>query len=126
MSTRIECDKAGYEGVWIDFRERGWRFSDRRKVLESVSDFDTLGIILTYIDDWYMVDVDGKDVPFKPEVEVEFETDQKDGDGNPVMETKVVQNMDLFDDLDDTVTIPWIISAWFLAKYEAMSPLKET
>ncbi len=95
MAMRIDCSVDGYKKAWIDFREDRWRFKDRREILESTSDLKTLEIILGYIEDWSMKDVNGNQVPFDKDAGV-----------------------DLLDDLDDSKMIPWIIGAWFEAKVE--------
>jgi len=115
MPIRIEYEEPDYEGVWIEFRDQGWRFKDRRLVLSSFDDLETLRIILGYITAWHMLDVDKKKVPFKPTTTV--------GEGD---DAKEVLNLALFDDLDDKVIIPWVISAWFKAKYQSAEIPKES
>ena len=115
MPIRIEYDEPGYEGVWVEFRDRGWRFKDRRRILSSFSDLETLGIVLGYITDWHMLDVDTKEVPFEPTTTI--------GEGD---EAKEVPNLALFDDLDDILIVPWVISAWFMARRKATEVPKES
>jgi hypothetical protein len=102
MSIRIDCPEEKYETVWIDFREDGWPFKDRRRILQSVSDVDTLEIILSYIEGWHMLDVYGNEIPWDP------------GRG-----------VEILDELDDGIIIPWLIGAWFRAKSERASISKK-
>jgi len=115
VPIRIEYDKPDYEGVWVEFRDRGWRFKDRRRILSSFNDLETLEVVLGYITGWNMLDVDMKKVPFKPTATI--------GKGD---ETKEAPNLALFDDLDDVLIVPWVISAWFMARHKATEVPKES
>lgn len=102
MSLRIECPHDGYENVWVEFRDDRWPFKDRRAVLGSVSDADTLRVVLGYVTNWHLVDVDGKPVKFElPE---------------PTEEVPDPDPVDLLDNVDDTAIIGWLIGAWFEAR----------
>jgi len=94
MTIRIECDLEAFEKkkVWIDFRDDRWPFKDRRQVT-SLADDESLLVVASYIEDWSMVDVDGKAVPFDSE-----------------------KGLDNFLMLDDREMIPWVFSAWFQAR----------
>jgi len=118
MAIRVNCEAEGYEKCWIDFRDVGWRFKDRQRILRSTSDLETLEIILTYIEDWKMLDVDGKNIPFKKFIKIKG----KDEEDDPVEEL----NISLFDDLDDSIMIPFVISSWFEARSGGMTPKKVT
>lgn len=114
MPIRIEYERPDYEGVWVEFKDRGWRFKDRQRILSSFDDLETLKVVLGYITGWRMLDVDMKKVPFKPTVKV-----GKDD------EAKEVPNLALFDDLDEVV-VTWVINAWFRAKQKAIEVPKES
>lgn len=105
MAIRIEFgDVPTYENCWIDFREDKWIFKDRNSILNSVSDVGTLEIILSYVEDWYLLDVNGK--------EVKLPAKKRD--------------ISLFDYLDDQLIIPKIIGAWFEARVSRAALPKET
>ena len=93
MAIRIDCTAPGYEECWIEYREESWPFKDRRRILSSVSDIETLEIILGYITAWNLKDVDGKEVPFVPSI-------------------------DSLDNVDDTRLVSWIVASWFMARAE--------
>lgn len=114
MPVRINYDGPDYKGVWVEFRDKGWRFKDRRQILSSFNDLETLKIVLGYITNWHMLDVDMKEIPFEPTTTV--------GEGD---EAKEMPNLALFDDLDDILIVPWVISAWFMAKRKVVEVPKE-
>ena len=93
MTIRVECPHSEWDGVFIEFKSSGWTFGARRKITEATSDVVVLEEILKFIDNWNMLDVAGK--------EVKFELDK---------------GIELLDDLDDRVIVPWIIGAWFEAR----------
>ena len=93
MAIRIECNEEGWEKIWIDFRSKNWPFKDRRKMVAVLSDIVALPIILGYVEEWYMLDEKGKEVPL-----------DKD------------KGIEIFDELNDPVIIPWIISAFYQAR----------
>jgi len=93
MSIRIECPHS--EGVYIEFKETGWTFGARRKITEATSDVLVLQEILKFVDGWNLLDVDGKAIKFDIE-----------------------KGIELFDNVDDRLMIPWIIQAWFEARSE--------
>ena len=72
-------------------------------ILNSVSDLTTLEIILSYVDAWNLLDVNGKEVKL------------------PEKKRKVA----LFDYLDDQLIIPWIIGSWFEARISRSALPKE-
>ena len=84
---RIECDLPRYAGkVWVGFREDGWKFKDRRAILETTSDLVALNVIVGYVEEW--------------EVGVPFVS----GGG-----------IDLLDEVDDEL-VGWLVRAWFEAR----------
>lgn len=91
MTIRIECPHS--EGVYIDFKSDGWTFGARRKAVEATRDVVVLEVILEFIESWNMLDVNGETV-----------------------ELDLDKGIELLDELDDRVIIPWIISAWFEAR----------
>ena len=93
MPIRIDLKEAGYEGVWVEFRDGPYPFKDRRSILASVSDVTSLNIISQYIVAWNIRDVAGKLVEFDPK--------------------KGIEN---FDELDDGIVITWLIRSWFDAR----------
>lgn len=105
MGIRIECSKEGYTDCWIEYREDRWIFKDRNDILNSVSDLKTLEIILSYVEDWSLRDVNGKDV---------------------VLPVKKKRKVSLFDYLDDSLVIPWLIGSWFEARVSRSNLPKET
>jgi hypothetical protein len=121
MPIRIDCDRPDYKGAWIEFRDDRWRYGDRNKILNSVSDQDTLEIILGYVTAWNLTDVDGKKVKFEPTVTVTGTVGE--GDDEKGFE-RTEPNLGLFDDLDEQF-ISWIIGAWFEAKNSRMEIPKE-
>jgi len=95
MAIRIECPHSDWKGVYIEFKSSGWTFGARRKITEATSDVVVLELILEFIESWHMLDVGGKEVKFELE-----------------------KGIELLDDLDDRVIVPWIIGAWFEARNE--------
>jgi len=95
MAVRIECENKSFKDkkIWIDFQDERWPFGDKRKVIGSFDDAAALVIILGYIENWNMIDVDGDKVPFDVE-----------------------KGIELFDNLDSREIIPWIVGAWFEAR----------
>ncbi len=96
MAIRVECQEKGFEGIWIDFRDGPWPFKDRRAMASSLTDLVALPIILSYIKDWNMLDVHGK--PIALDIEL---------------------GIDVLDEVNDPVIIPWIIGAWYDARNKA-------
>ena len=93
MGVRVERSEDPYKGTWVEYRDHGWKFKDRTRLLSSVNDLETLKIILDYIENWNLKDVDGNPVPF----------DRSKGEA-------------LLDNLDDRYVIPWLIGSWFEAR----------
>ena len=91
MPIRIEQG-----GNFVSFRDEKWTFGDRRRVLEAVTDWDALEIILGYVVEWNLQDVDGSPVAPK----------DHEGRAVPVMALA---------GLDDDVA-RWLVRAWFQAK----------
>lgn len=118
MPIRIESDRPGLQGAWIDFRDDKWRFGDRNKILNSSSDLDTLTIVLDYIVAWDLKDVDGKKIKFEPTVT------ETVGEGDDAEEI-TRPNLELFDNMDELVA-SWVINAWFEAKNSRMEVPKES
>lgn len=96
MAIRIECQEEGFEKVWIDFRDGPWPFKDRRKMSANLTDLVALPIMLSYIEGWNMLDIKNKPVEFDPELGIE-----------------------IFDEVNDPVIIPWVISAWYEARLKS-------
>ena len=95
MAIRITCDKKGYEDCWVEFRSDRWTFKDRRTLTETTSDEEVFNIVLSYITDWHLLDVDHELIPFDPS-----------------------GGLSLLDNLDDTVMTTWLITAWWEARRE--------
>ena len=93
MSIRVERSEEPYKGTWVEYRDTGWRFKDRTRMLASVNDLEVLKIILDYLTDWNLKYVDGNQVPF----------DRSKGPA-------------LLDELDDRYIVPWLIGSWFEAR----------
>jgi hypothetical protein len=93
MAIRIECPHEEWKEVWIDYRDDKWPFGDRHRMAQVTSDINALEIVLEYIDDWNMIDVDRKAVKLDK------------GKGT-----------ELFFNLDDSHIITWIISSWYEAR----------
>ena len=104
MGIRIECTAEGYTECWIRYREDKWIFKDRNDILNSTSDLNTMEIILSYVEAWSLVDVDGNEVK---------------------LPTKKKRDISLFDYLDDQLIIPWIIGSWFEARISRAALPKE-
>ena len=104
MGIRIECSVEGYTECWIDYREDKWIFKDRNEILNATSDLRTMEIILSYVEAWNLIDVNGKAVKL------------------PEKKRKV----SLFDYLDDQLIIPWLIGSWFEARISRATLPKET
>jgi hypothetical protein len=92
VAIRIECELGGFEKNWVEFRDHGWPFKDRRAMMEGQSDLVSLEVILGYITGWNMVTAQGKQVEF----------DAKAG-------------VNIYDDMDD-ILVNWVIGAWFEAR----------
>lgn len=93
MAIRVDCPHSEWDGVYLEFKETGWTFGARRKITEATSDVVVLKEILKFVTGWHMLDVNKKEVKFEPDKDIE-----------------------LLDELDDRMIIPWIISAWFEAR----------
>ena len=94
MGIRIECDHPKHPGVYVVFRETGWRFGDRTAILSSgSSDEDAVRIIVKYVEDWNVVQLDGAPAP---------RTDKGVAEA------------------DDAVAC-WLIRAWFSARTKAVA-----
>ena len=93
MAIRIACTVENYQDCWIEYREEPWPFKDRRLILGTVSDIETLKLMLGYMTGWLLKDVDGREVPFG-------------------------QTIEALDNIDDTLLIPWVITSWFRARAE--------
>ena len=89
----IRIDNPHSEGMFIEFKDTGWTFGARRRITEATSDVVVLDEILQFIENWHIEDINGKPIKF----------DLKKG-------------IELLDEVDDRVTIPWIIQAWFDAR----------
>ena len=88
MAIRVECDLPAYAGkVWVDFRETGWKFKDRRTILETTSDLVALNMIVGYVEAWQIPD-----------------TSFVAGGG-----------IELLDEADDDI-VGWLVRAWFEAR----------
>lgn len=94
MAIRIKCNLEGFDKCWVDFRDHSWPFGDRRKMLEGGTDIESLTTILSYVEAWSMLGVQGKKITFKAEA-----------------------NVDNLNDVDELV-VNWIIGAWFEARAE--------
>jgi hypothetical protein len=90
MPIRIDCPLEGHRETWVEFRDSGWTFGDRRRILEAMSDAVAVSLILGYVERWSLKDAGGADVPIKRDIEV-------------------------LDGVDDEVVV-WLIRAWFQAR----------
>jgi hypothetical protein len=88
MAIRVECDIAGQESRWVEFRSDRWPFKDRRRVLESFQ-VEALEVILSYITAWDLIDVDGAVVG--------------------------AVSLAALDNVDDLI-VDWLVRAWFDAR----------
>jgi len=93
MGIRIECDQPAFPGAFVEFRDRPWKFGDRRRTLEATDDALALGIILPYVTGWNIKDCDGKAVA-------------------------VEDGVDALNEVEDGLVI-WLIRAWFEARLRA-------
>uniref|UniRef100_A0A6M3KKR1 Uncharacterized protein n=1 Tax=viral metagenome TaxID=1070528 RepID=A0A6M3KKR1_9ZZZZ len=93
MGIRIKCDLPAFPDTFVEFRDRPWKFGDRRRTLEAGGDAAALEIILPYVVEWNV----------------------KDCGGNPV---DAKAGVDMLDDVEDGVVI-WLIRAWFEARLKA-------
>lgn len=91
MPVRVQFPGEPYPEAWVEFRDEPWPFRDRRLISEAVDDVVTLRVILPYVTDWALQDVQGNPVP-------------------------VTMNPSGLDDVDDRFLIPWLIRAWFQAR----------
>jgi len=68
------CPLPGYTDVWVKFKTSGYPFSLRRKWDEAKTDTATLGLILPYVVEWNLTDVDGQAVDLPAAGERSIET----------------------------------------------------
>lgn len=90
MPVRVDCPLEGFRDTWVEFRDKGWTFGDRRHVIEAVTDSAAVNIILGYVERWNLKDTSGLEVPIKKDIEV-------------------------LDQVDDVLVV-WLIRAWFQAR----------
>jgi len=57
------CPLPGYTDRWVKFKTRGYPFSLRKRWDDAKTDTAIFGLILPYVVDWNLVDVDGQSVP---------------------------------------------------------------
>lgn len=101
MSIRMTNPKD--EKFWIEYREERWTFGDRRKITSSFDDTFVLEKILEYVDAWSLFDVDGNAIALDKE-----------------------KGIELFDEVDDGLVLPWIIQSWFDARRKRNEPEKNS
>lgn len=82
------------ENVWIEYKETGWTFGKRRKMM-GLADMAFLTGMLDFVVNWHIQDADGKAIPFEPE-----------------------KGLEIFDEIDDLKMLPWIIGSWWDARRE--------
>ena len=57
------CDLDGYAGVFVKFKTSGYPFSLRQRWAEAPDDRAAVGLILPYVLEWNILDMDGKAIP---------------------------------------------------------------
>ena len=97
---RVDCPLEGYKDTWVEFRDKGWTFGDRRRVEDSMSDSMALTIILGYVEKWNLKDASGAEIPVKRDLEV-------------------------LDEVDD-VLVTWLIRAWFQTRIQRSATPKNS
>mgnify|MGYP003394147071 CR=1 FL=1 len=63
---KIICDRPGYESVWVRFKTRGYPFRLRDEWRET-NDVGALALILRYVVEWNLPDMDGNAITLPSE-----------------------------------------------------------
>ena len=62
------CTRPEYQECWVRFKDKGYPFSLRHQLdTAKLNDVEVLEIILPFIVDWKLVDLDGGDLSFSVE-----------------------------------------------------------
>lgn len=64
---RIDCPLDDYPGSYVLFKRAGWKFRHLREYeSRNASASDIAALIASRVDDWFLMDDEGQEIPFEP------------------------------------------------------------